>query len=148
MKYPQIMNWTLLLAVVLLLVLPIPAFRQCGETKHSEPNLQKLPPTLNGEQLFKAYCASCHGSGARGDGPVAKTLKVKVPDLTMIARRSGGVFPAGRVRNSISGENRPAAHGTSRMPVWGPYFSQVEEDTDYGKVRIDNLARYLESIQR
>jgi hypothetical protein len=34
------------------------------------------------------------------------------------------------------------------MPVWGPIFSQVTTDVDYGRVRIDNLARYLTSIQQ
>jgi hypothetical protein len=33
------------------------------------------------------------------------------------------------------------------MPIWGPIFSQVERDQDWGRVRIANLGKYLESIQ-
>jgi len=33
------------------------------------------------------------------------------------------------------------------MPIWGPVFHQVESDVDRGYVRLDNLIKYLESIQ-
>ena len=49
----------------------------------------------------------------------------------------------------ISGEEQPAlGHGSIKMPVWGPVFSQVDNDRDMGRVRIDNLTRYLMSIQQ
>jgi len=151
MTHLKILNWTTLLMVILLLLMVTRIAgreRQEPEARRPEQHSQKLPQTLSGEQLYRAYCASCHGQDARGGGPVSKSLSVKVPDLTVIARSNGGIFPTGRVRNTISGENRPIAHGTSQMPVWGPYFSQIEDDTDYGKVRVDNLTRYLESLQR
>jgi hypothetical protein len=34
------------------------------------------------------------------------------------------------------------------MPVWGPIFHQVERDRDWGSVRLENLATYIESIQK
>jgi hypothetical protein len=40
-----------------------------------------------------------------------------------------------------------APHGSREMPVWGPIFSQVEADVDRGPVRMENLVKYLESIQ-
>jgi hypothetical protein len=58
------------------------------------------------------------------------------------------VFPLVRVRSLISGEQAVGAgHGTREMPAWGSIFSQVGQDQDLGRVRIDNLARYLESLQ-
>jgi hypothetical protein len=33
------------------------------------------------------------------------------------------------------------------MPVWGPIFHQIEEDVDRGYVRLENLVKYLQSIQ-
>jgi hypothetical protein len=79
---------------------------------------------------------------------MAKSLKRAPADLTRIAVRSGGTFPLARVRRVISGEETlDAGHGTREMPVWGPIFSQVEQDLDLGRVRVDNLARYLESLQ-
>jgi mono/diheme cytochrome c family protein len=108
-----------------------------------------LIDSINGRPLFKSYCASCHGTDARGGGPVAKSLKVPPPDLTSIAARNGGTFPLARVSRIISGDDGlPGGHGSREMPVWGPVFSRVESDRDLGRVRIDNLARYLREIQK
>ena len=74
-------------------------------------------------------------------------LKATVPDLTVIAKKNGGKFPTARVRRIIEGEGMIASHGTREMPVWGPIFSQVEADVDREPVRIENLLKYLESIQ-
>jgi mono/diheme cytochrome c family protein len=109
----------------------------------------RLIDSIQGPDLYRAYCASCHGTDARGGGPMAKLLKVSPPDLTRIGARSRGTFPLERVTRIISGEEPlPAGHGTREMPVWGPIFSYVESDRDFGHVRIDNLARYLRQLQR
>ncbi len=109
---------------------------------------QPLIGSIQGDNLYGAYCASCHGADAKGNGPMAKWLKVPPSDLTRIAARNGGKFPLERVDRIISGEETlPSGHGTRAMPVWGPVFSQVTRDQDLGKVRIDNLARYLRDIQ-
>jgi mono/diheme cytochrome c family protein len=120
--------------------------------------LQASPPaspdkpligSIRGDNLFGAYCASCHGSDAEGNGPMAAWLKVHPSDLTRIAARNGGQFPRERVDRIISGEQPLASgHGTRAMPIWGPVFSEVTRDQDLGRVRIDNLARYLRDIQR
>jgi mono/diheme cytochrome c family protein len=108
---------------------------------------QNLIRSLEGVDLYKAYCASCHGKTGKGDGPVAPTLKATVADLTAIAKTNGGVFPEARVRRIIMGEGMIASHGSREMPVWGPIFHQIEEDVDRGNVRLENLVKYLESIQ-
>jgi hypothetical protein len=80
---------------------------------------------------------------------MAPILKTAVPDLTKIAKRNWGVFPLERVENIIAGtEPSGLGHGTREMPIWGPLFSQITSDRDYGKVRLYNLAKYLESIQK
>ena len=105
--------------------------------------------SIQGPNLYKAYCASCHGTDAKGGGPVAGSLRVSPPDLTRISARNGGTFPLARVSRIISGEAPlRRGHGTHEMPVWGPVFSQVEADRDLGRVRIDNLARYLQQLQK
>lgn len=104
--------------------------------------------SLNGVDIFRAYCASCHGIDATGNGPAAPALNAKVPDLTTIAQRNGGIFPAARVRKIITGEDAVTSHGSRAMPIWGPIFHQVEEDRDYGDVRLQNVTEYLRSIQR
>lgn len=106
-----------------------------------------LISSVKGSDLFRAYCASCHGLNGRGGGPAAAALKMKVPDLTRLAANHGGVFPTQYVREMILGETVAAAHGSRAMPVWGPIFHQVEEDVDRGNVRVDNLVKYLQTIQ-
>ncbi|MDE3198151.1 MAG: cytochrome c [Acidobacteriota bacterium] len=114
----------------------------------SAPELHRPIDTINGPALYKAYCASCHGVDAKGVGPMAEWLKIKTPDLTRLAARNGGAFPLARVQRVISGEESiTSGHGTREMPVWGPVFSQVDRDQDFGKVRIYNVAKYLESLQ-
>jgi mono/diheme cytochrome c family protein len=115
-----------------------------------EPSGETQPiDSIHGPPLFKSYCASCHGTDGRGGGPVAKSLKVPPPDLTLIAARNGGTFPLVRVSRIISGEDLlPGAHGSREMPVWGPIFSRVQSDRDLGRMRIENLARYLRDIQK
>lgn len=119
-----------------------------GSHSKDKPKPAPLIDSIQGPALYKAYCASCHGAGAKGDGVMTASLKVKPSDLTRIAARNGGTFPLMRIESIISGETLPpAGHGSSQMPVWGPIFSHVERDQDLGRVRIDNLARYLRDIQ-
>jgi len=113
------------------------------------PQDARLIASIQGPALYKAYCSSCHGADAKGTGPMAKSLKVMPSDLTRISARNAGKFPLARVSRIIAGEEQlPSGHGTSDMPVWGPIFSKVEADQDLGRVRIDNLARYLSQLQK
>jgi len=117
-------------------------------TSREKAKSAPLIDSIQGPDLYKAYCASCHGAGAKGDGVMTASLRVKPSDLTRIAARNGGTFPLMRIESIISGETLPpAGHGSSQMPVWGPIFSHVDRDQDLGRVRIDNLARYLRDIQ-
>ena len=103
----------------------------------------------SGAELYDRFCASCHGAQAHGDGPVARSLNVAVPDLTKIAARYGE-FPAGQIRDIIDGRGIDA-HGTRTMPVWG-YEFWVEEGGDVNAQRavreaIARLVEHLRSIQ-
>jgi mono/diheme cytochrome c family protein len=116
--------------------------------KTQPPETTHLIDSIQGPALYTAYCAVCHGRGGKGGGPMAKSLKIAPPDLARIAMRNGGRFPMARIQRIISGEEPlPAGHGTREMPVWGPIFSQIAWDQDLGRVRVDNLARYIEGMQ-
>jgi hypothetical protein len=78
---------------------------------------------------------------------MAQSLKAQVPDLTHISSRNGGRFPLDRVQRIILGEAQASSHGTREMPLWGPIFSEVTRDQDIGRLRVYNLAKYLEQIQ-
>ena len=80
---------------------------------------------------------------------MAKFIKARPPDLTRIAIRNRGVFSTDRIERLIyGGEALLRAHGTREMPIWGPIFSQIVWDRDFGPVRIANLARYIEEMQK
>ena len=118
------------------------------DVEKQEAESTHLIESIQGPALYKAYCAVCHGFDLKGAGPMAISLKSRVPDLTRIAERNGGVFPLLRIRKVIAGEEiLPTGHGTREMPVWGPIFSQVAWDVDLGRVRVDNLARYIQDMQ-
>lgn len=116
--------------------------------------LQAAPVTepladYSGEQLYRRFCASCHGADARGDGPVAPMLKVMVPDLTQLARRRGGQFPADKVREIVDGRVFVGAHGPRLMPVWGYEFeAQSNEGRAAAQDLVDRLVAYLRSLQQ
>lgn len=103
--------------------------------------------SVEGKDNFEAYCAVCHGSGAKGDGPAAPAMKAMVPDLTTIARRNNGKFDAIRIEDIVKGTGKTAtpAHGVDTMPIWGEVFRS--EDRAKATLRIRNLVKYLESIQ-
>jgi mono/diheme cytochrome c family protein len=105
----------------------------------------------SGREAFQRYCAACHGSGARGDGPVASSLTQAPPDLTAIARRRGGAFPSAEIASVIDGRFTVAAHGTRTMPVWGRVLGEKISDAttadEVSRGRIDALVSYLQSIQ-
>ena len=104
---------------------------------------QDLSGYQSGESLYRVHCASCHGVDGRGDGPVASSLKVEVPDLTRIARRQGGRFPAEQLRKIIDGRTTLPPHGTRTMPVWGEAFGSEKQATRV----VELLVQYLQSIQ-
>jgi mono/diheme cytochrome c family protein len=102
----------------------------------------------SGKQTYNHYCAACHGTAARGDGPVAGVLTSPVPDLTTLAKRHGGKFPYDYVTEVLRFGTRFAAHGSSDMPIWGAIFASTDNyDQAAVRKRIKDLADYLASIQ-
>ncbi|WP_299754486.1 cytochrome c [uncultured Boseongicola sp.] len=71
-----------------------------------------------GRDVFQNHCATCHGTGARGDGPMADVLSVVPTDLTALAASNGGEFPTARVVRRVDGQREVLAHG-GPMPLWG-----------------------------
>lgn len=108
---------------------------------------------MSGLEMYQSFCASCHGVGGEGDGPVAPLIKIHVPDLTRIARRDGGEFPTEDVRRTIDGRFDRPAHGPRDMPVWGWQFYRSDTmDDPAERARVDaiieRLVVYLRSIQK
>lgn len=103
---------------------------------------------MSGRELYVAYCASCHGMDGRGGGPAAEAMDMRPADLTALAEKHGGRFPAVRVQRLLGGIEGLPAHGGKRMPVWGPAFLPLSPAEGQAAVLIDRLVQYLQSIQK
>ena len=115
---------------------------------------QAQPKTDLGKREFETKCAVCHGTDGKGGGPYAEQLKRKLPDLTTLAQRNGGVFPVSRTYETIEGAGK--GHGPRDMPIWGlDYTIQAAEvlpdlpynQAVYVRTRIMSLLEYLNQLQ-
>src|SRR3954469_24677628 len=113
---------TAVLITVILLTATI-AFSQTTISKSPAP----YTSPASGQEMYKAYCASCHGVDGKGNGPAASALKNPLPDLTTIKARNGGKFPSAHIIQVVRGDSNSPAHGSKDMPVWGPVFLAVSE---------------------
>jgi mono/diheme cytochrome c family protein len=105
-----------------------------------------------GKARFERYCSSCHGTDAKGDGPIANLLTTKPVDLTQLAKNNAGKFPGTKVMREIDGRDTVRAHGTSDMPVWGENFkaagtrsSHTAESATRGAAQ--EIVQYIQTIQ-
>jgi len=115
--------------------------------------------SVRGVDVYKAYCATCHGDDGKGQGPSAAGLKVKVPDLTTIAIRNGGNFSFGAVEDSINRWKQVPQTMTDvldiqqgrqalPMPAFGPIFAQLyPQEVNERRMRMSNLISYIKSLQ-
>jgi len=102
---------------------------------------------MDGQRLFQTYCGACHGKTAKGDGPLAKDLKVAPADLTKLSEKNGGTFPFEMVMKTIDHGRNVRGHGTEDMPAWGAAFKTTAESADDAQQMMRKLAHYLWSIQ-
>lgn len=139
------MLWLLAFAVAVAMFSPAQEQAQKPVIKHAAA---PVTSAASGKEMFNAYCASCHGTDARGDGPAAPALKNAPADLTMLAKIHDGKYPSDRVTAILRGETTLVAHGGQEMPVWGPVFRKMSMGHE-GEMqqRIANLSHYIESLQ-
>jgi mono/diheme cytochrome c family protein len=138
--------WTIVIVVIIMAMIASAQDQAKKEIKHVP-----IKPTsaASSQDMYKNYCAVCHGVDGKGKGPAADALKVAPPDLTTLAERNGGTYPALKVSAVLRGEQVMPAHGSKDMPVWGNLFwnlsggraSEVQQ-------RIANLNKYIESLQK
>ncbi len=106
-----------------------------------------ITSSLDGSEMYKTWCASCHGISGKGDGPAASALKTRPTDLTLLAKKNGGKFPTEKVRSYIDGTTSVDAHGSREMPVWGTFLLRLGSDNGEITYRIVTLANYVLSLQ-
>ena len=119
-----------------------------AQTPKSVKKVTAQPTTsMKGIDLFRAYCAVCHGVAGKGDGPAAEALKKPPADLTQISRKNNGKFPELRVQRMIKGDDLVAAHGVRDMPTWGAIFNEMSPDPELVQARVYALTQYIQEIQ-
>jgi mono/diheme cytochrome c family protein len=98
-----------------------------------------------GAALYAKDCATCHGPGGRGDGPVAETLTPRPADLTRLTADLPELI------KQIDGRATVRAHGTSAMPVWGEVFAEGLIDEPKARqiaaLRLQALAEHVRSLR-
>jgi mono/diheme cytochrome c family protein len=104
----------------------------------------------DGHRYFVRYCASCHGTDALGDGPVAKSLATPPANLRKLGDKYGMPLPAHKIAEFIDGRDTPRAHGNHEMPVWGEKLYEMGQgehgESGIGEV-IGKIIAYLNTIQ-
>jgi len=102
----------------------------------------------NGAQMFKEYCASCHGADGKGNGPAVEFLKTPPPDLRMMTQRHNGKYPFHRVESILTFGPGTHAHGSLDMPTWGQLFRSLDQTNEMlVSGRIYTLNKFIESMQ-
>lgn len=96
---------------------------------------------------YATYCAPCHGTAGRGDGPLAASLLTRPTDLAALSAGNDGLYPAARVFQVIDGRRPAKAHGA--MPAWADAFrdSRTADDQARAKDRIRRLVDFVASLQ-
>lgn len=145
MRYIQSIS----LAAILIL---ISTFAVAQQAPAQTPTVKHVPVTktspTSGKEMFSNYCAVCHGKVGKGDGPAASAMKTPPVDLTSLAQKNGGKYPAAHVAAVIRGQAGPASHGNQDMPVWGPLFSSLSRGHESEvQQRISNLVAYVGTLQ-
>jgi len=105
---------------------------------------------ISGSYNYRTYCASCHGVDGKGDGPMAENLRFMPPDLTLLARKNGGRYPADLVARVVDGREPVDGHGGPDMPVWGDAFKNADTGFDNEKVgqKIRSVVEFVKTLQQ
>ncbi len=87
------------------------------------------------EQLFKFYCAQCHGLEGKGDGPnVGKEFPVDPRNFTNVDEMEK--LSDADIKNVIL-DGGPSASKSAMMPPWGKTLTDEE---------VDALVKYLRKL--
>jgi mono/diheme cytochrome c family protein len=135
---------TFMVAAVLV-VCPALGWAQTGKPAPTiKREAAKPTSSADGGEMFRSYCAACHGKLGRGDGPAAASLKTKPADLTQLKKNHGGVYSTKDFEEKINGMAMSPSHGTTEMPIWGPIFREIAGSPE---LRVFNLKKYIDAMQ-
>ena len=135
-----------------LIAVALSAALAAAPTAHAAEDGQDAMEIHLGQQQFMRYCSTCHGPKAEGDGVASHLFKKTPPNLTLLAKENGGVFPEAKVVGVVEGTSPVTAHGEREMPVWGEILDLPKEETvetaTIADSKLDSVVYYVRSIQK
>lgn len=106
-----------------------------------------ISPT-SGQEQYMVYCAGCHGEDGRGKGRSSRYCSAPPTDLTQLAHKNRGTYPAERVCNVLHQGTGHTPKGRGYMPTWEPLLKSMNGDPPgVTEVRIQNLTDYVKTLQ-
>lgn len=103
------------------------------------------PPAYEGRRLYVSYCQLCHGTGGKGDGPLAKTMKINITDMTTTIRsRSDTILMkiiTGKGKQTITGRDRHNLLNDA-MPEWKDVFTESQVKSLIAYLRFMGNTKY------
>ena len=111
----------------------------------ADPFDSKPPAAFEGRRLYVSYCQLCHGTDGRGDGPLAKAMKITPSDLnTTVRSRSDTILTkiiTGEGRQTITGRDR---HNllSEAMPEWKDVFTESQVKALIAYLRFLGRSKY------
>ena len=90
--------------------------------------------TTKGAEVYKAYCATCHGDTGKGDGVAAAALDPKPRDLSNAEYVSG--LTDAHIKKIVT-EGGPSVGMSATMPAWGGIIPEAD---------IDNIIAYVTRV--
>jgi mono/diheme cytochrome c family protein len=138
-------------AILLAIVVATMGLCLAQDKTTQRPVVKRAPikPTsaASGKEMFTQYCAPCHGTDGKGNGPAASAMKSQPTDLTQLTRKNNGKYPDNHIAQVLK-QDGPGAHGSAEMPVWGPLFQSLDKYHDaVVQQRVANLVKYIEALQ-
>ena len=111
----------------------------------TESIAENPPAAYEGRRLYVSYCQLCHGTAGKGDGPLAKAMKISPADLTTTVRSRSDTI----LTKIITGEGRQTITGRDRhnllsdaMPEWKDVFSKSQVESLIAYLRFLSSAKH------
>lgn len=103
------------------------------------------PAAYEGGRLYVSYCQLCHGTAGKGDGPLAKAMKITPADLTTTVRSRSDTI----LKKIITGEGKQTITGRDRhnllsdaMPEWTNVFDESQLEALIAYLRFLGSKKY------
>ena len=87
-----------------------------------------------GAEVYKTYCATCHGDSGKGDGIAAAALDPKPRDLSNAEYVSG--LTDAHIKKVVT-EGGAAVGMSATMPAWGGIIPEADINNIIAYVRAD-----------